>query len=208
MPKVDVIDSAGSVVTSVDLAEKVFSAEIKKSAVHQVVIAQMAGRRAGTASTKTRREIRGGGAKPWKQKGTGRARAGTNRSPLWRGGGIIFGPKPRDYSQTVTKKMRKAALTSALTAILQDGRLVVVDSLKLDEIKTKKAAELLAAIDSRTPALVVYGEGDANFIRSASNIPYVKLLPTAGLNVYDLLRAEVVIITADALDGIEKRFEG
>jgi len=208
MPKVDVIDSAGSVVKSVDLADKVFSAEIKKAAVHQVVIAQMAGRRAGTASTKTRREIRGGGAKPWKQKGTGRARAGTNRSPLWRGGGIIFGPKPRDYSQTVTKKMRKVALTSALTAILQDGRLVVVDSLKLDEIKTKKAAELLAAIDGRTPALVVYGEGDVNFIRSASNIPYVKLLPTAGLNVYDLLRAEVVIITADALDGIEKRFEG
>jgi len=208
MPKVDVIDSAGSVVKSVDLAEKVFSAEIKKAAVHQVVIAQMAGRRAGTHSTKTRREIRGGGAKPWKQKGTGRARAGTNSSPLWRGGGIIFGPKPRDYSQTVTKKMRKAALTSALTAILQDGRLVVVDSLKLDEIKTKKAAELLAAIDGRTPALVVYGEGDANFIRSASNIPYIKLLPTAGLNVYDLLRAEVVIITADALDGIEKRFEG
>jgi len=208
MPKVDVIDSAGSVVKSVDLAEKVFSAEIKKSAVHQVVTAQMAGRRAGTHSTKTRREIRGGGAKPWKQKGTGRARAGTNRSPLWRGGGITFGPKPRDYSQTVTKKMRKAALTSALTAILRDGRLVVVDSLKLDEIKTKKAAELLAAIDARTPALVVYGEGNANFIRSASNIPYVKLLPTAGLNVYDLLRAEVVIITADALDGIEKRFEG
>ncbi len=208
MPKVDVINSADSAVKSVDLPENIFSAEIKKAAVHQVVNAQLAGRRAGTHSTKTRREIRGGGAKPWKQKGTGRARAGTNRSPLWRGGGITFGPKPRDYSQSVTKKMRKTALTSALTAILQAGRLVVADSLKLDEVKTKQAVELLAAIDKRTPALVVYGEPNENFIRAARNIPYVKLLPTAGLNVYDLLRAEVVIITVDALAGIEKRFEG
>lgn len=205
MPKIDVIDASKKVVNSMELSEKVFAAKIREPVVHQVVVAQMAKKRAGTHSTKTRGEVRGGGRKPWKQKGTGRARAGSIRSPIWRGGGITFGPKPRDHSFSVPKKMRKAALNSALSSLVLEGRFVVVDSLAMDEIKTKKAVELLKKIDDRSPYLVIHGENCDNFVRSSKNIPNAKTLTVAGLNVYDLLRAEVVICTSDAVKAIEQR---
>jgi len=205
MPKIDVIDSSKKVVTSIELSEKVFSAKVRKSLVHQVVVAQLAGKREGNGSAKGRSEVKASNKKPWAQKGSGRARAGTKASPLWRGGGVTFGPKPRDFSLAVPKKMRKAALSSVLSSILKDGRLVVVDKIEIDEIKTKKAQELLDKLEKRTPLLVVHGEGCDNFVRSARNIPTVKTLSVTGLNVYDLLRADAVICTSDAMPAIEER---
>ncbi len=206
MPKVDVIDSSKKVVNSLELSDKVFASTVNQPIVHQVVVAQLAKRRAGNACTKGRSDVRGGGRKPWAQKGTGRARAGSNSSPLWRGGGVTFGPKPRDYTKSVPKKMRSAALSSALSSLVAEGRFVVVDALAMDEVKTKKAVELMKGIDARTPALVVYSDGCDNFVRAAKNIAALKTIPVAGLNVYDLLNAEVVVCTSDAIGKIEERF--
>jgi len=205
MPKIDVIDKAKKVVSSIELSDSIFAAEIKEPLVHQVLVAQMAGARAGTHSTKTRDEVRGGGKKPWRQKGTGNARAGSKRSPLWRGGAIIFGPKPRDYSKDVNKKMRRSALNSALSNLVNENRLILVDSLAMDNIKTKNAADILQKLDVRTPRLVIHGDGCDNFVRSVANMDSVKTLTAAGLNVYDLLCAEVVICTSDAIKAIEER---
>jgi large subunit ribosomal protein L4 len=205
MPKLDIIDGSKKVVEQIDLSESVFAAEIKEPLVHQTVIAQLADRRGGNHSTKTRSEVRGGGKKPWAQKGSGRARAGTRSSPLWRGGGIIFGPKPRDYSMPVNKKMKKAALNSVLSSLVLENRLVIVDALEMKEIKTKKAAELFSKIDTRTPMLVIHGEGCDTLVRSAANLPDVATLNVAGLNAYDMLCAEVVVCTKDAVKTIEER---
>jgi large subunit ribosomal protein L4 len=206
MPKMDIINKSKKVVANIDLSELVFAAEIKEPLVHQTIVAQLASRRGGNHSTKTRSEVRGGGKKPWAQKGSGRARAGTRRSPLWRGGGIIFGPKPRDYSMAVNKKMKKAALSSVLSSLVSEKRFVIVDSLELKEIKTKKAMEFLTKIDSRSPKLVIHGAGCENFVRSAANITGVTTLNVAGLNAYDMLCAEVVVCTKDAVNAIEERF--
>jgi len=205
MPKLDVIDKSKKVVKSIELSDAIFAAEIKEPLVHQVVVAQLAGARAGTHSTKTRDEVSGGGKKPWRQKGTGNARAGSNRSPLWRGGAIIFGPKPRDYSKDVNKKMKRSAINSALSNLVAEKRLLVVDSLAMKNIKTKEAAGYLQKIDGRSPCLVIHGDGCENFTRSVANMPDVKTISTAGLNVYDLLCAEVVICTSDAIKTIEER---
>lgn len=205
MPKLDVIDGSKKVIEQIDLSEAVFAAEIKEPLVHQAVIAQLADRREGNHSTKTRSEVRGGGKKPWAQKGSGRARAGTRNSPLWRGGGIIFGPKPRDYSMALNKKMKKAALNSVLTSLVLENRLVIVDSLEIKEIKTKKAVALLSKIDARTPMLVIHGKGSENLVRSVSNLADVSTLNVTGINAYDMLHAEVVVCTKDAIKTIEER---
>jgi len=205
MPKFDIVDGSKKVVEQIDLSEAVFAADIKEPLVHQAVVAQLAARRSGNHSTKTRSEVRGGGKKPWAQKGSGRARAGTSRSPLWRGGGITFGPKPREYSMPVNKKMKRAALSSVLSSLVLDNRLVIIDSVDFKEIKTKKAVELLSKVDARTPMLVMHGEGCENFIKSAANISGVATLNVAGLNAYDMLCAEVVVCTKDAIKTIEER---
>ncbi|MFQ5433057.1 MAG: 50S ribosomal protein L4 [Nitrospinota bacterium] len=206
MPKVDVVDGSKNVVGQIELSDSIFAAEKRnESIVHQVVLSQLAGRRRGTHSTKGRSDVRGGGRKPFAQKGLGRARAGTIRSPIWRGGGITFGPKPRDYSFSVPKKMRKLALKTVLTDLVSENRFIVVDSLEIDGIKTKKALEKIGNLKVSMPLLVIYGEGAANFLRSVRNLRDVKTLNVNGLNVYDLLNCETVICTKDAAEAIEKR---
>lgn len=207
MPKIDVLDKSKKVVGAVDLSDAVFSVPQNVTLLHKVVMAQMANRRRGTQSTKTKAEVRGGGKKPWKQKGTGRARSGSTRSPVWAGGGVAHGPKPRDYSQNVPKKMRKLALTSALSGIFAEGRLKVVDSLEMTEIKTKTAVGMLKGLDAAYPVLIVAGPESEKFVRSARNVPEVKTLPVEGVNVYDLLNCNTVICTKAALEGIEKRLQ-
>ena len=207
MPKIEVLDKAKKVVGELALSDDVFAADVNVPVMHQVVVAQMANRRRGTQSTKTKAEVRGGGKKPWKQKGTGRARSGSTRSPLWRGGGVSHGPKPRDYSQSVPKKVRKLALTSALSGIVAEGRLKVVDSLDMAEIKTKTAVEMLKNIGAAFPVLVVHDGGCEKFTRSARNLPNVKTLPVEGVNVYDLLNCQMLVCTKGAVEGIEKRLE-
>jgi len=203
MPKVDVYNGKNESISKVDLNAGVFDTEVKEHLYYDVVKMQLANRRKGTAATKSRNEVRGGGKKPYRQKGTGRARAGSIRSPLWRGGGVIFGPKPRDYSYKVTKKVRKAALRSALTQKLKEGKLLVVDDLGIDEIKTKKFVEVMDSLGF-SQALVVIAEPDRNLSLSARNVPGVKILPAVGLNVYDVLRYDTLVVKKDAVDVIEK----
>jgi len=207
MPKIDVMDQSKKVVGSVQLSDAVFAAEVNVPVMHQVVMAQLANRRRGTQSTKTKAEVRGGGKKPWKQKGTGRARSGSTRSPIWRGGGISHGPKPRDYSQSVPKKMRRAALASAFSSLVAEGRLKIVNSLEMAEIKTKTALALLRGIESGKSTLIIHSGGCDNFLRSVRNLPDVKTLVVEGVNVYDLLNYQTVLCTQDAVAGIEKRLE-
>jgi large subunit ribosomal protein L4 len=207
MPKIDVLNKSKKVVGEVSLSDECFGADLNVPVMHQVVMAQMAGRRRGTQSTKTRAEVRGGGKKPWKQKGTGRARSGSSRSPIWKGGGASHGPKPRDYEQAVTKKVRKIALLSALSSIFAEGRLKVVDSLEMKELKTKLAIKLLKGFGAVFPVLVVHGADCETFARSARNVPDVKTLPVEGVNVYDLLNCNTMICTKSAIEGIEKRLQ-
>jgi large subunit ribosomal protein L4 len=207
MPKIDVLDKSKKVVGALDLSDAVFAADVNVPVMHQVVMAQMANRRRGTQSTKTKAEVRGGGKKPWKQKGTGRARSGSTRSPVWKGGGVSHGPKPRDYTQSVTKKVRKLAIVSALSSIVAEGRLKVVDSLAMSEIKTKSALNMLKGMGAAFPVLVLHGAGCENFTRSARNVPDIKTLPVEGVNVYDLLNYSMIVCTKDAVEGIEKRLQ-
>ncbi|MBN1880541.1 MAG: 50S ribosomal protein L4 [Deltaproteobacteria bacterium] len=203
MPKVDVYNGKNESISKVDLSPGVFDTEVKEHLYYDVIKMQLANRRKGNASTKTRSEVRGGGKKPYRQKGTGRARAGTIRSPLWRGGGIIFGPKPRDYSYKVTKKVRKTALRSALTQKFKEGKLLIVDDLGIDEIKTRKFVEVMNSLGF-SQALVVVSEPDRNLSLSARNVPGVKVLLAVGLNVFDVLRYDTLVIKKDAVDIIEK----
>lgn len=205
MPKIDVLDKTKSVVGSISLSDAIFAAEVKEPVVHQVVVAQQAARRRGTQATKQWAEVSGGGKKPWKQKGTGRARTGSIRAPHWRGGAVVLGPQPRSYEQSVNKKMRRVALTSTLTSIFNEGRLVVVDNLTMDAIKTKAALQLLTGLGKAFPMLVVTGAGCENFTRGVRNVPTVKTLPVEGVNAYDLLNCNTVVVTRDAVEGIEKR---
>jgi len=187
-------------VSQIELDEKVFGCEVKPHLLYEVVRMQLANRRRGTASTKNRALISGGGKKPWRQKGTGRARVGSIRSPLWRGGGTIFGPLPRDYSYRVNKKVRKLALCSALSSKLKENKLLVFEGFQLPEIKTKNFLKVLHQFDIES-ALIV---DDANLTleKSARNVPLVKVLRPEGLNVYDILRYENLIITHSCLEKI------
>jgi large subunit ribosomal protein L4 len=200
MPVVDVFDLRKRKVGKVTLPDAVFAAEVKPHLLHEVVTMQMANRRQGTHSTLGRSEVRGGGKKPWRQKGTGRARHGTIRSPLWRGGGIVFGPKPRDYSYSVPKKVKKAALRSALSSKLGDGAITVVENFDLPEIKTKGFVKVLKAFGFES-VLVVDGDNE-NLRKSARNVPNVKVLRSEGLNVYDVLRYRALVLTRATIDKI------
>ncbi len=206
MASVDVINQKGEKVNSIELDDTVFNAEVRDTLVQRVVVWQLAKRRSGTASTKTRGEISGGGKKPWRQKGTGRARAGTNRSPIWTGGGTIFGPKPRSYAFSLPKKMRKAALRSVLTAKLKDDQLTVIDKIELDAPKTKLFAEVTKAIGLEAEkVLFVTAEKDETLLRSSRNLYRVMVLPIEGLNVYDLLRFDRLVVLEAAVPRIHER---
>ncbi|MEM5790187.1 MAG: 50S ribosomal protein L4 [Syntrophobacteraceae bacterium] len=203
MPTLDVFNLNREVTGQIELSDAIFGVPVKPHVMHEVVIYQLAKRRAGTAKTKGRSEVSGGGKKPWRQKGTGRARAGTSRSPIWRGGGIIHGPKPRDYEMRVPKKVRRSALKMALSQKIIDDSFRIFDQFKLDKIKTKDFADILKRFELRK-TLVVIPEHDEVIVKSARNIPNVKVLRTAGLNVYDLLNYQAVILSRECIGKIEE----
>ncbi|MCB2187784.1 MAG: 50S ribosomal protein L4 [Deltaproteobacteria bacterium] len=204
MPTVDVFDAQNQKVGEIELKDEIFGVEIKPYLLHEVVTWQLACRRQGTASTKTRGEVRGGGKKPWRQKGTGRARSGSRRSPLWRGGGTIFGPKPRDYSYNVPKKVRKAALKVALTDKLREEKLLVVRGHGLEQIKTKDFIEVMSRFALEN-VLWITDQPDQVLELSARNVPRVKVLRAEGLNVYDILRYDRLVLSEPAVGRIEER---
>lgn len=203
--KVDLLTKANKKAGVVELNPDIYATPINRAAMHQVVVAQLAHKRRGTASTKNRARVRGGGRKPWRQKGTGRARAGTIRSPLWVGGGVIFGPTPRDYTQKVPKKMCKLALKSALSAKLKDSSLLVLEDISLDSPKTKAMVENFRNLGIEKKVLVVCAERDENLYKSCRNIPGAKVLLAEGLNVYDILNHDKLIVFEKALGKIEER---
>ena len=203
MPTLDLFNKEGQKVGDIQIDENIFGVEINADAIHQVVVAQLANKRQGTQSAKTRAEVRGGGIKPWRQKGTGRARQGSIRSPQWIHGGIVFAPKPRDYRVSVPKKMRRVALKSALSAKVAENEMIVVDSLEFDAPKTKAMLEVLNAFEAKK-TLIVVAESNENIYKSARNIPGVQVLPVNNLNVYDILKYEKFIVTKDAVSKIEE----
>jgi large subunit ribosomal protein L4 len=205
MATIDILDAQGKKSGSRDLAADVFEAPVSVPLMHQVVVAGLAGIRAGTHSTKTRGEVSGGGRKPWRQKGTGRARQGSIRSPQWVGGGVAHGPQPRDHSQRINKKMKRGALRSALTDARQSGKLAIVTELSFDEPKTKRATEMLAALELGGKVLLVLDRptDDGAVEKSFRNLTHVKVAYAGGLGTYDVLWADRVLLTASALDAIE-----
>ena len=203
MAKVAVYNMEGKAVGSMDLNDAVFGVEVNEHLVHMAVLQQLANNRQGTQKAKTRSEVRGGGRKPWRQKGTGHARQGSIRAPQWKGGGVVFAPVPRDYSFKLNKKEKRAALKSVLTSRVQENKFIVVDELKMDEIKTKTFKGVLDNLNAEK-ALVVLNDMDANVIASAKNIPTVKTTQTNELNVFDVLKYNTVVVTKDAVATIEE----
>ena len=203
MAKVSVYNMEGKEVGTIELNDAVFGVEVNEHLVHMAVVQQLANNRQGTQKAKTRSEVSGGGRKPWRQKGTGHARQGSTRSPQWTGGGVVFAPVPRDYSFKINKKEKRAALKSVLTSKVADGKFVVVDDLKLDEIKTKKFVEVLNNLKVEK-ALVVLNDMDTNVIASAANLPTVKTAQTNELNVFDALKYDTVVVTKAAVATIEE----
>ncbi len=206
MSTVDLVNTKNEKVGEIELSAKVFDLDVKEHLLHDVVRQQRAAKRAGNACTKTRVEVRGGGAKPWRQKGTGRARAGTNNSPIWRGGGVTFGPKPRNYSFKLNRKVRKQAIAMAISARLQEGNLVVVDEFVMDAIKTKDFVEIMKGFDFENCLLVTEGKNE-NLNKSARNVNGFKVMSTEGLNVYDILLHKKLMLVKPAIESIEKRLE-
>ena len=205
MPKVAVYDITGKQTGELELNENVFGVEVNEAVVHQAVVMQLASQRLGTAATKTRGLVRGGGKKPWKQKGTGRARAGSIRSPLWVGGGTVFGPQPRSYAFRMPRKQRRLAIKSALSAKVSSGELVVVDSISFDAPKTKNVVKMLKDFNAAdNKALIITGEVLENVEKSSRNLPKVKSLSNGCLNVFDLLHHNKVFLAKDAVAKIEE----
>ena len=203
MPKVDVYDIKGKKVSDVELSEAVFGIEPNETIVHTVLLNYLANQRQGTQSTKTRSEVSGGGKKPWRQKGTGRARQGSIRAPQWRKGGVVFAPKPRDYRMSIPKTMRRVAITSALTSKVVDNNMIVLESLELAAPKTKEMVNVLNAFEAKKTLIVTAGSNE-NVYKSARNIQGVAVLPVNNINVYDLLKFEKLIITKEAVNKIEE----
>ena len=204
MPNVKVYDMAGQVTGEIALSEELFGAEVNKSVLHSVVRAYLINQRQGTQSTKTRSEVSGGGKKPWKQKGTGRARQGSTRSPQWIHGGIALGPKPRKYTVKMNKKVKRLAMLGALTAKVAGSEMIVVDSIAATEFKTKTMANMLQAIGATGKTLVVLPEADAKVITSLANIPGVKTTLCNTLNVYDILNCNTFVAAKAAVEKIEE----
>lgn len=204
MPKVTVVNMAGEAVGEIELSDAIFGIEPNKAAVHDVVKNYLANQRQGTQSTLTRTEVRGGGRKPWRQKGTGHARQGSIRAPQWYHGGVALGPKPRDYSYSLNKKVRRLALKSVFSSKVLENELIVVDEIKIDEYKTKAVIKMLKAIGAEGKSLVVTAEKNEKLISSASNIPGVKTALTNTINVYDILNADKLVLAKDAVAKIEE----
>jgi len=204
MPTVDVFNIQKEKVGELDLKDEIFGVEVKGHVLHEVVTWQLACRRSGTACTKSRAEVSGGGHKPWRQKGTGRARVGSNRSPLWRGGGIIFGPKPRSYAYTLPKKVRAMALKMALSSKLANGQLVVLEGYPHTTPKTRDFVEVLRTFEL-SKALFITPEANRALMLSARNLPHVQVMEPAGLNVYDILKHTHLVLLSPALKAIEAR---
>jgi large subunit ribosomal protein L4 len=203
MAKVAVYNIEGKEVEKIDLNDAVFGVEVNEHLVHMAVVAQLANKRQGTQSAKTRSEVSGGGRKPWRQKGTGHARQGSTRSPQWTGGGVVFAPKPRDYSMKMNKREKALALKSALTAKLNDNKLVVVDKIELAEIKTKAVANMLGNLKAEKALIVTNGINN-NLVVSANNIPTVRTTVSNAISVYDILKYDTLVITKDAVAKIEE----
>lgn len=204
MPKVAVYNVNGDHVGELELSDGVFGQAVNQAVLHEVVVMQLANRRKGTHDTKTRGQVRGGGRKPWRQKGTGRARHGTIRSPIWRGGGIVFGPHPRDYGYSVPKKVRRLALKSALSSKVEEGRVLVLDELNIDAPKTREMVRILNNLKAGDGALVVTADRDFGVEKSSRNIPGVKSLEATNLNVLDVLDHANLVITKDAVAKVEE----
>ena len=204
MPNVAILNMAGENVGTMDLADGVFGIEVNEAVLHQVVVNYLANQRQGTQSTKTRTEVRGGGRKPWRQKGTGRARQGSSRAPQWTGGGVALGPKPRDYRYTLNKKVKRLAMKSALSAKVQSGEIIVLDNIVVDEIKTKTVADMLKNINAAKKALIVLPEKNDNIYLSARNIEGVETTFVNTLNVYSILKYDSMVVTKDAVAKIEE----
>ncbi|NLY86617.1 MAG: 50S ribosomal protein L4 [Tissierellia bacterium] len=204
MPKVNVYNMLGEKVKEIELNENVFGVEVNQHVVYEVVKNHLANRRQGTQSAKTRAEVRGGGRKPWRQKGTGRARQGSIRAPQWKGGGVVFAPKPRDYRYSVPKKVKRLAMKSALTSKVLNNEIIVIDEIKFDAPKTKDMVSFLNNIKADKKALIVMGEKCENVIKSARNIPNVQTTLVNTLNVYDILKYNSFIITEDAVKKVEE----
>lgn len=205
MASVSVYNMEGKEVGTIELNDAVFGVEINEHLVHMAVVQQLANKRQGTQKAKTRGEVSGGGRKPWRQKGTGHARQGSTRSPQWKGGGVVFAPVPRDYSFKMNKKEKRAALKSALTSKVQDNRLIVLDELKFDEIKTKKFVAVMNNLKV-DKGLVVIAENDANVVLSARNVADVNTALANMINTYDVMKAKTVVLTKDAVAKIEEVF--
>ena len=204
MPKINVVDMAGKVVSELELNENVFGIEPNKTAMHSAVVNYLANQRQGTQSTLTRTEVSGGGRKPWRQKGTGHARQGSTRSPQWRHGGIALGPKPRSYRFVLNKKVKKLAMLSALSAKVSENEMVVVDAIKTDEFKTKTMVAMLKALEAEKKTLIVLDAVDAKVIKSAANIEGVKTTQFNTLNVYDILNCDKFVIVKGAVEKLEE----
>ena len=203
MPTVGLFNKEGNKIEDIQLNDKVFAVEVNADAMHQVVVALLANKRQGTQSAKTRAEVRGGGIKPWRQKGTGRARQGSIRAPQWIKGGVVFAPKPRDYRMSIPKSMRRVAMLSALTSKVQNDEMIVLDSLTLEAPKTKEVVKMLNAFNAKK-TLIVTAEANETVYKSARNIEGVAVLPVNNINVYDLLKYSKVIMTKDAVSKIEE----
>ena len=203
MPTVGLFNKEGNKIEDIQLNETIFAAEVNADAMHQVVVALLANKRQGTQSAKTRAEVRGGGIKPWRQKGTGRARQGSIRAPQWIKGGVVFAPKPRDYRMSIPKSMRRVAMLSALTSKVQNDEMVVLDSLTLEAPKTKEVVKMLNAFNAKK-TLIITAEANETVYKSARNIEGVAVLPVNNINVYDLLKYPKVIMTKEAVSKIEE----
>ena len=205
MSTVNVINTKNETVGQVDLNDAVFNLEVKEYILHDVVRMQRAARRAGNACTKTRVEVSGGGSKPWRQKGTGRARAGSRTSPLWRGGGVVVGPKPRDYSFKLNKKVKQQAVAMAMSARLQEENLIVLDDFPMENVKTKDFVSVMKALNVENGLIVIDGDAD-NLKLSSRNVVGFKVLPSEGLNVYDILLHKKLVLVKPVIESLEKRF--
>jgi large subunit ribosomal protein L4 len=203
MAKVSVYNMEGKEVDTIDLSDAVFGVEVNEHLVHMAVVQQLANKRQGTQKAKTRSEVSGGGRKPWRQKGTGHARQGSTRAPQWTGGGVVFAPTPRDYSFKLNKKEKRAALKSALTSRVQENKLIVIDELKFDEIKTKNFKNVIENLNL-SKAYVVLNDNDEKVVKSARNLPNVQTALTNTINVYDIMKGGTVILTKDAAKTIEE----
>ena len=204
MPKVNVYNQLGEVVGDIELNEAIFGIEVNEHVVYEVVKNHLANRRQGTQSAKTRAEVRGGGRKPWRQKGTGRARQGSIRAPQWKSGGVVFAPKPRSYRYSVPKKVRRLAMKSVLSSKVLEGELRILDALTIDAFSTKKAKEILKNLSLETKTMIVLPEGNDMIIKSFANLPKVETVVVDYMNVYDLMRFDNLVIVKDALSKIEE----